>query len=158
MLKENVIRNFDSGIVEYSEFIDQIKKSTQKGYDVFIGTDSQVIKMKLSIVTCVCLYKIGTGKSQIFYVKNRLPAKNHPTLRSRMLFEAYKSLEAALEIDPYTAGKLTVHLDIGSDFKKCKTAKFQKELQILVRSQGFGCEVKPNSWASSAVADRFTKS
>jgi len=70
MLKENVIRNFDSGIVEYSEFIDQIKKSTQKGYDVFIGTDSQVIKMKLSIVTCVCLYKIGTGKSQIFYVKN----------------------------------------------------------------------------------------
>jgi len=157
MLKENIIRDFNNGEVEYSDFINQVKEATLNGYDVFIGTDSQVIKTKLSIVTCVCLYKAGTGKSQIFYVKNRLPAKNYPTLRSRMLFEAYKSLEAALEVDPHAAGKLTVHLDIGSDFKKCRTAKFQKELQILVRSQGFGCEVKPNSWASSAVADRFTK-
>ena len=157
MLKENVIRNFDNGTIEYDDLVKRIEKLTLEGYDVFIGTDSQVIKTKLSIVTCVCLYKNGTGKSQIFYVKNRLPAKNYPTLRSRMLFEAYKSLEAALDVDPYAAGRLTVHLDIGSDFKKCKTAKFKKELQILVRSQGLGCEVKPNSWASSAVADRFTK-
>lgn len=156
MLKENVIRDFNNKIIKYSDFANQVETLSLDGYDVFIGTDSQVIKTKLSIVTCVCLYKNSIG-SQIFYVKKRLPAKNYPTLRSRMLFEAYKSLEAALEVDPYAAGRLTVHLDIGSDFKKCKTAKFQKELQILVRSQGFGCEVKPNSWASSAVADRFTK-
>ena len=157
MLKEGVIRDFNSGTIEYDDFIKQVDALSLEGYDVFIGTDSQAIKTKLSIVTCVCLYKNSTG-SQIFYVKKRLPAKNYPTLRSRMLFEAYKSLEAALEVDPYAAGRLTVHLDIGSDFKKCKTAQFQKEFQLLVRSQGFGCEVKPNSWASSAVADRFTKS
>ena len=51
-----------------------------------------------------------------------------------------------------------MHLDVGEDLRKNKTAKFNKELKILVESQGFGCEIKPNSWASSSIADRYTKS
>ena len=158
MLKENVIRSFYGAEIDYKNLIETIEALTLDGYDVFIGTDSQVIKEHLSIVTCVCLYKPGTGLSRIFYVKNKLPAVKFPTLRSRMLFEAYKSLEAALEVDPHAAERLTVHLDIGHDPKRSKTAGLKKELQILIKSQGFGCEIKPNSWASSAIADRFTKS
>ena len=158
MLKENIIRTFESGIISYDDFIEETKKLSKEGLDVYIGSDSQVIKKKLSIVTCVCFYKRGIRKNQIFYAKNKVLASRYPTLRSRMLFEAYKSLEAALEVDPYINGKLTVHLDIGSDPTKCKTAKFEKELRMLIRSQGFGCEIKPNSWASSSIADKYTKS
>ena len=158
MLKENIIRTFESGIISYDDFIEETKKLSKEGLDVYIGSDSQVIKKKLSIVTCVCFYKRGIRKNQIFYAKNKVLASRYPTLRSRMLFEAYKSLEAALELDPYIDNELTVHLDIGSDPIKCKTAKFEKELRMLVKSQGFGCEVKPDSWASSSIADRFTKS
>ena len=157
MLEENIIRTFDNIIVSYNEFIETIKSLNKEGLDIYIGTDSQIIKEKLSVVTCICFYKNGIKKSKIFYIKKRIPAKRYPTLRARILFEAYTSLEAALDVDPYINGKLTVHLDIGSDPIRSKTAKFEKELQMIVKSQGFGCEIKPNSWASSAVADKFTK-
>jgi hypothetical protein len=158
LLKDDTIRTFENKIIKYEDFLKELKQLNQEGLDVYIGTDSQIIKEKISIATCVCFYKWGIPKSQIFYVKKRVPAKRYPTLRARMLFEAYTSLEVALEVDPYIEGGLTVHLDIGSNPLVNKTAKFSKELQILVRSQGFGCEIKPKSWASSSIADKFTKS
>ncbi len=158
MLKDGIIRTFEGAEVPYEDFIKEMKLLNSEGLDVYIGTDSQVIKQKISIATCICFYKRGIAKNRVYYIKKRVKEERYPTLRSRMLFEAYTSLEAALEIDPFIKGSLTVHLDIGSDFKKNKTAKFSKELQILVKSQGFGCEIKPNSWASSSLADMYTKS
>ena len=158
MLKNGIIRTFDNAEVEYESFMNTLKKLNSEGLDLYIGTDSQVLKDRISIATCICFYKPGVSENKIFYIKNKLSKERYPTLRSRMLLEAYRSLEAALELDPYINGKLTVHLDIGSDLKKNKTAKFNKELKILVESQGFGCEIKPNSWASTSIADRFTKS
>ena len=157
LFKKNQIRGFYNEEVSYSYFLEKLKEYNNEGFDAYIGTDSQVIKGKVSVVTCVCLYKFGAKKNEIFYIKNRVPVKRLPTLRARMLHEAYKSLEAAIDVDPFIDGKLTVHLDIGTDPKRSPTARFKKELQVLVRSQGFGCEVKPNSWASSSVADMFTK-
>ena len=158
MLRDNTIRTFENEEISYEDFILNVKELDKDGLDVYIGTDSQVIKNKICIVTCVCFYKREVPKNRIFYMKKRIPEKKYPTLRSRMLFEAYSSLEVALELDSYISGSLTVHLDIGSDMKKNKTAKFCKELQILVKSQGFGCEIKPHSWASTSIADKYTKS
>ena len=157
MLAENSIKDFNGNIITYEEFEGLAKDFDKSGYEVYIGSDSQLVKEKVSVVTCVCFHKNSGAGSRIFYVKERIDKKILPTLRSRMLYEAYKSLEAALEMDPLISGGLTVHLDIGADPIRCKTAKFKKELTMMVRSQGFGCEVKPYSWASSAVADRFTK-
>jgi len=157
MLKDGVIRTFENVEISYEDFIKTMKNLEQEGLDVYIGTDSQVIKNKISIATCICFYKRGVAKNKVFYIKKRVSKKRYPTLRARMLFEAYTSLEAALEVDPFFSGDLTVHLDVGSDFRINKTAKFSKELQMLVESQGFGCEIKPNSWASSSVADKYTK-
>lgn len=158
MLKTGVIRTFDNVEVKYESFMSTLKQLSSQGLDLYIGTDSQVLKDKISIATCICFYKPGISENKIFYIKTKLSKERYPTLRSRMLLEAYRSLEAALELDSYTKGRLTVHLDIGADLKRNKTAKFNKELKILVESQGFSCEVKPNSWASSSIADRFTKS
>lgn len=158
MLKEGTIRTFENVEISYEDFTKIMRSLDDEGLDVYIGTDSQVIKNKICIATCICFYKKGITKNRIFYIKKRVSTERYPTLRARMLFEAYTSLEAALDVDPFFKGDLTVHLDVGSDFKINKTAKFSKELQMLVESQGFGCEIKPNSWASSSVADRYTKS
>ena len=157
MLSESVIRNMRQEEYSYTDFIIELKALRKKGLEVYIGTDSQVIKDMISIVTCVCLYKHGIRENKIFYIKNKVKRERYPTLRSRIVFEAHRSLAAALEISPLVTGPLTIHLDIGSDLKKNKTAKFQKELKMLFTSQGFNCEVKPNSWASSSIADKFTK-
>ena len=74
-----------------------------------------------------------------------------------MLDEAYRSVEVAIELDKVISGQLTVHLDIGDDLIKNKTSKFNRELQMLVKGQGFECAIKPDSWASTSVADKLTK-
>jgi uncharacterized protein len=158
MLEENIIRSFQGTELSYEDFLLKLKDLSEIGLNVYLGTDSQIVKGKISIVTSICLYKHGIPKNQVFYIKRKLDKKRFPTLRSRMLLEAYSSLETALELDPLIDGSLTVHLDIGSDLKKNKTAKLSKELKIMFECQGFGCEIKPNSWASSSVADRYTKS
>lgn len=158
MLEDNVIRTFGGEEISYEDFLLRLMKLNEEGLDVYIGTDSQVFKSKISVVTSICLYKHGIQKNQIFYIKKRLSKKRYPTLRARMLLEAHSSLEAALELDPLIDGKLTVHLDIGTDIKKSKSAKMSKELRVIFEAQGFGCELKPDSWASSCVADRYTRS
>ena len=157
MLEENTIRTFAGKELSYEEFIEEVKLLSKEGLDVYIGTDSQIIKEKISIATCICFYKRGIKKNQIFHIKRKIPREKYPTLRARMLLEAYTSLEVALEVDPIIKSKLIVHLDIGADMRKNRTAKFSNELQMLVRSQGFGCAIKPDAWASSAIADKYSK-
>jgi predicted RNase H-related nuclease YkuK (DUF458 family) len=73
-----------------------------------------------------------------------------------MLLEANRSLEIAMELDQYTKRKIEVHLDVG-DTIKSKTSAYEQELQSLIISQGYNCEIKPRSWASSSVADKVTR-
>jgi predicted RNase H-related nuclease YkuK (DUF458 family) len=157
MLSEKRIKDFNQNEVSYEDFLAELKRLNREGLDLYIGTDSQVLGDKISIVTCICLYKDSPSRNKIFYIKERVATERYPSLRARMLLEAYTSLEVALELDPISSGRLTVHLDIGDDLRRNKTARFQKELQVLFKSQGFECEIKPNSWASSCIADRFTK-
>lgn len=156
MLKENKIRNFDQEEISFESLVDKIKSLGDSGYNFYIGADSQIIKNKISVVTCICAHNRTKG-GQIFYVKERVPIERLKTLRARMMYEAYKSLEVALEVEEFISSKITIHLDIGYDPKRSPTHKLKDELQFLIRSQGYDCEIKPYSWASSSVADRFTK-
>jgi len=171
MLQDRVIRNLHNREYTYDEFVQIIKEYDRNGAEFYIGTDSQIIKKKISIVTCICVCVRGSNK--VFYIKDRLnkndlknmqmPAfvlrqtKDISAIRLRMLLEAYRSIECAMEVEPYIKNKLHVHLDIGST-NKSRTSAFQKELEYLVQSQGYGCAIKPDSWAASAVADKMTKS
>ena len=156
MLKENYIRNFNQEIIEFDLFTKKVKELSSDGFNFYIGSDSQIIKNKVSVVTCICAHNRTRG-GQIFYVKEKVPVSRIKSLRARMLYEAYKSLEVALEVEEFISGKITIHLDIGHNPKKSPTYKFKDELQFLIKSQGYDCEIKPYSWASSSVADRFTK-
>lgn len=160
MLESKDIRDFKQRQYDFEQFekiLDEFKNSK---YEVFIGTDSQVIKKRISIVTCMCFTKIqdtGHRSTRIFYIKDKLDQKKYPNLRMRMLLEAYTSIEVAMEIEKYMKERLTIHLDVGTTAKS-KTSAYHKELEYLVESQGYKCEVKPDAWASSSIADRMTKS
>jgi len=155
MFKTNKIFNYEQHEFSFKEFKEDLISLQENGYNVFIGADSQIIKNKVSVVTCVCLYKEGRG-GRIFYTKERVPKSKFPTTRVRLLYEAYKSIEVAMEIEEFVHGGLTIHLDIGSDILKSMSARYKKEAESIVLSMGYDCAIKPDSWASS-VADRFTK-
>jgi len=160
MLEKDIkIRDFSNKDHTVEEFLELIKNYNSDGYDFFIGTDSQKFDDYVSIVTAVCPRKIedGFGKSgKLFYFKERIAKRECPSLRSRMLLEAYKSIEMAMDLDPYITNKISIHLDIGTG-KKSETRIYNKELQYLVTAQGYECKVKPDSWAAGSVADRHSK-
>jgi hypothetical protein len=156
MLEKHVIRDFAQHEYSYQEFLKQIEKYNSLGRKVYIGTDSQSFKEHVSVVTSICLHSAGSG-GKLFYIKEKISVENFPSLRSRMLFEAYRSIEVAMELEEYVSEDLEIHLDVGSTIKS-KTSSYQNELQAIVNSQGYKCAIKPYSWASSSVADRMSKS
>lgn len=150
------IKDFSENTYSYEEFLIQYKDFSSKGYKTYIGSDSQVIKDHISMVTSICLHKYGHDcSSKIFYIKERFTASEYSTLKARMMKEAYQSLEVAMALEEFCYD-IEIHLDVGDTFKN-KTSTYHKELKSLITSQGYICETKPNSWASSAVADRMSK-
>ena len=129
-----------------------------QGYTIAVGSDSQAFYDNISFVTTVCAHHKNKGAVG-YYIKWKRPRYEFPTLRARMSAEAYNSLEMAWWIKEKLPeeGYPEVHLDIGNDPVRCATFKFKKELTSIVKSQGFSCKIKPESWASSGVADWFTK-
>lgn len=159
MINDHVIRDFSDKTYNSSQLIDILKDYDKKNYTFYIGSDSQVFANHISIVTCICPRLENNGvctSGKIFYIKERISKKQYPTLRTRMLLEAFSSIEMALDVDPYIKNKIAIHLDVGYS-KKSKTSQYHQELQYLVQAQGYECKIKPDSWAAGCVADRVTK-
>lgn len=168
MLKNKVIKDLSHREYTYDELIQNIKELDKIGAKFYIGTDSKVIKKKISIVTCICA--LTSKGNEVFYIKDKISkndlknmqmpefvvseTKDRSALRLRMLLEGYRSLEVAMEIEPLIKNKLHVHLDVGTDIKNNKSAIASKELEYLVQAQGYECSMKPDAWAASAVADK----
>lgn len=160
MFEDKIIRDFSNHQYSYQEFLEEIKDYNIQKYDFFIGSDSQVVKDKINLVTCLCPRKQGdiiNRSGKVFYIKDKINRKDYPNLRTRMLLEAYRSIELAMALDPYITTKISIHLDIGETYRS-KTSSYQKELKYLVTAQGYECEIKPNSWAAAAVADKVSRS
>ena len=163
MLEERIIRDLSQREFSYKEFLEEVKRHDEDGYDLYIGTDSQVHKGRIHIATCVAFLRHAdeNGRSQrsggVFYVKDKIARKDYPNLRMRMMLEAYRSLEAAMELEQLFTGTIHVHLDIGPNPRKSKTSAFKLELTGLVKGQGYEVAIKPDAWCASGVADRMCR-
>ena len=158
MLEERIIKDLGQREYSYEEFLKEIKNHDKEGYDLYVGTDSQIHDGKIHIATCIAfLLHSNKERSQksgkVFYVKEKISRKDYPNLRMRMMLEAYRSLEAAMEVEKHYAGTIHVHLDIGPNPRKSKTSAFKIELTGMIKGQGYECAIKPDSWCASGVAD-----
>lgn len=158
MLDEHIIRDFKNKIYSKEQFLEELEAYNKQGFNVYIGTDSKIIKNKIAIVSSICFHKPGASgtSGKIFYIKEKISRKQYSSLRARMLLEAYRSIEIAMELENLCSNKLEVHLDVG-DTIRSKTAAFETELQSLVISQGYACVIKPFSFAANACSDHILK-
>lgn len=167
-VKNMRFRSITNGVVSFQEMVNEIVKYVKSepdfAYEIAVGTDSQTYtntKFALAIVVhrlyaggiffCETLHHEGYHKSQ---------------LQQKLYDETQLSLEAASELveqlydlgfditDPSNRTSLVIHVDIG---EKGKTSKYISELTGLVESMGYSCEIKPNSYAASSIADRYSK-
>lgn len=158
MTIEYKFKDLDKVPVSEKYVVSKIVELQKEGYTIAIGSDSQSFYDNISFVTTICAHHRTKGALG-YYIKFKKDIKEFPTLRARMSAEAFNSIEMAWWIKEKLpeGAELEVHLDIGNDPDKCATFKFKKELTSIVKSQGFSCKIKPESWASSGVADWFTK-
>lgn len=126
-------------------------------YKMVIGTDSQTSHRGTLFVTAIIVHRVGKG-ALFFYAKKR----NRPILDLR--YRIYKETEYSLACMDRLKEKgfvgasmelpVEIHLDIG---RKGETRKLIQEVVGWVTAVGYTAKIKPDAYAASSVADRFTK-
>lgn len=126
-------------------------------YQIIVGTDSQPHNGSgVDFVTAIVVHRIGMGG---IYFWRRTVNKKHYVLRQRMYEEATMSLEMAERVlvlfqkDGFTKFDVEIHVDIG---KYGDTRDMISEIVGMIRGSGYTVKTKPESYAASKVADRYT--
>ncbi len=139
------------------EITDFMREDGARSYRIMIGTDSALYNSTdADFVTAVVVHRVGNGAR---YFWRRAELKNFHTLRDRMIKEAMISLEIAQQIFEFLkeadAPKFDfeIHVDVGYNGE---TKMVLQELVGLVRANNFEVKTKPESYAASNVADRYT--
>jgi predicted RNase H-related nuclease YkuK (DUF458 family) len=134
-----------------------LSKDPKGKYQIIVGTDSQPHNGKgVDFVTAIVVHCVGTGG---VYFWKRIVNKKHYVLRQRMYEEATMSLDTAetmltlLANDGITRYDVEIHVDIGMHGD---TREMIAEIVGMVIGSGYKVKTKPDSYAASKVADRYT--
>jgi len=148
------------------EIFNYIKEKPGKFYNIVVGCDS-CSGDNVSFPVAIVILRVGAG-GRFFLNKikyDSLKRKRFSNLHERILQEVLLSCEIALSLKEVLAKKVEdsaidlnyqfryIHADIG---EKGKTKDMIKEVVGLIKSNGFEAKIKPESFAASIVADRFT--
>ncbi len=154
----------DGQHIHWQEICNNINFMINQGYDhnISIGTDSQNITGNTVVAVAICILSDMPDFDRTFYY-GREKINQFKNLYSRISYETQLSIHTANSLRNYTQSmqnnlNISIHLDVSSETAKNKTSKFSNGLISLVRAYDYPhVEVKPNSWAASSVADKYTK-
>ena len=142
---------------EIADFIDE---DADAQYRVIVGTDSSGEK-RADFVTAIIVYRVGRG-GRYFWRKINGGVVYH-ALRDRIYKEVSISLQTAqdlleqmkssLKMDCQADCDFQIHIDVG---RTGPTREMIKEVVGMVRGNGFKAKIKPESYAASSIADKYT--
>lgn len=148
------------GELSYSEVINKIagyiKEETDSVYKVIVGTDSQAKTGDADFVNAIIVHRLGKGG---IYFWRRQKLSNQHSMQERIARETQISLETAWQIrDDFQHNGLSayepeVHIDVGMDGLSRDMVKW---VTGMILGSGFVYKIKPESFAASTVADRYT--
>ncbi len=140
-----------------TRIIDFLATDPGSVYQIVVGTDSQPHNGSgVDFVTAIVVHRKGHGG---IYFWQRTVNKKTYALRQRMYEEATMSLIMAEEVvtllhqDGITKYDVEIHVDIGAFGP---TREMISEITGMIRGSGFTVKMKPESYAASKVADRYT--
>lgn len=143
---------FEEVILEIADFIERYPKDK---YKIIIGTDSNSFNIP-EFVSVIIVYRFGKGG--IYFWKKEKRDKIY-TMRDRIYTETFLSIELAQKclkefgVDFFSKFDIEIHIDVG---EKGKTREMIREVVGMVRGTGFYPQIKPNSYAASTIADKYT--
>ena len=144
--------------IDYESLIREVSDHVKSGGSVFIGTDSQMAPEFCTFASVICLHNRSKRKGgRYFFSKSRTSESTFKNLKLRIMSEVHSSIEIGLVIsEMFPDADIEIHVDIGSG-ERSRTRRFVDEFSGWVKSTGLKCKIKPESWASFAVADKHTK-
>jgi predicted RNase H-related nuclease YkuK (DUF458 family) len=125
-----------------------------KDVQLFVGSDSHMLGGQWVFATVIAAYYPGKG-GRFLYVRDQAKKSDFRHLQQRLTEEAMRSLTVANEIRDEFGREPEVHLDLNTAVHK--SSKYVKDLTAMVGAYGFKCQVKPNSWVSSTLADKSAR-
>lgn len=140
----------------YQDVVAFMREDRDASYKLIVGSDSQT-RQDLVFVTAIVIHRLGKGAR---YYYQRTHHRRMSSLRQRILFETSLSLAVAGELERLFAEHgpaeldMEVHIDIGPDGD---TRELIREIVGMVLGSGFDAKIKPDAYAASSVADRYTK-
>ncbi|MFZ5354249.1 MAG: ribonuclease H-like YkuK family protein [Bacillota bacterium] len=132
-----------------------ISEEKDKQYRITIGTDSQNHDLT-KVVIVAAVWKVGYGG--IFFYDIRY-IKKITNIRQKIFYETSLSLEMAKKlsdtfVSEYVDFDIDIHVDAGENGP---SSKIISEIVGWVKACGFKCHTKPESYAASCIANRFSK-
>lgn len=145
------------------EILNYINQKPEKFYDIIVGCDSSSSEEPHFPIVVVVL---RTGEGGRFFVK-KIEYKNRKfySWKTRILEEILLSCQLALNFREKLEEEMKdfsflpnyqfryIHADIGENGA---TKDMIKEVIGLIKGNGFEAKIKPESFAASSVADRYT--
>jgi predicted RNase H-related nuclease YkuK (DUF458 family) len=147
------------GVVK--EIISYISERPEKFYDIIVGCDSSS-GQEPDFPVAIVVLRLGEG-GRFFLKKIHYRNKKFYNFKQRILEEVLLSCQLALNLREVlkekTLGKnfnyqlRYIHADIGENGA---TREMIKEVIGLIKGNGFEPKIKPESFAASVVADRYS--
>ncbi len=148
--------NFSQVIEEISNYIFQ---KPDKFYEITVGCDSSSGKEPQFPIAIVILRKKEGGR--FFLKKVKYKKRKFYSWKERILEEVLLSCQLALSLKEELQKRILtknwqfqyIHADVGGNGI---TKDMIKEVIGLIRGNGFEAKIKPEAFAASIVADRYT--
>ncbi len=136
--------------------IGELSADPKARYEILVGTDSSVNGSYVDYVSAIVVHKIGKGGR---YYWKRVRESKVFSLRQRIWREAWLSFELAQRLLSGLSSlstlsfNLEIHVDIGENGP---TKEMIDEVVGMIIGSGFAVRIKPEAYAASSVADKYT--
>ena len=135
----------------------KIKNYSDTGGTIYVGADSMLNASTCSFASVIAFHNNEQRIATYFYKKSKIKEEKFKDVKIKILHEVNLALEAAqFVLDACPEAKLEVHVDISTK-KKHLTSRLYATVKGWVSGLGYNLKVKPDSWASSSIADWHTK-
>jgi len=148
------------GALSFDDMIEDIvsimEQDTDYAYEVIVGTDSHPSLGDTDFVTAIIVRRIGKGGR---YFWSRSCEGMYRELSQRIYREAMLSFDWAKEImdalqrRTWLDFNLEIHVDVG---RNGKTRSLIDGVIGMIVGGGFPVKIKPDAYAASSVADKYT--
>jgi hypothetical protein len=124
-----------------------------------VGADSQWSKGRVTYTVAIILLMNGKGGKG--YHKTIVTNRNHNvSIKQRLFTETYQAVEVAMWLNPILEQLgfevSEVHADLNPN-PNYPSAEMVSTCLGYIKGMGFEGKIKPDSWAASCTADKFTK-